>query len=114
MAVHGITGDSIKTFTYSENKCFWLGDADMLPRDISNSRVLTYSYPADVASVFKPACADTIMHIAQTLVAELVADREAQSPFLIEALTTNILNKRKTKKKKEKSNKLILLFNKLI
>ncbi|CEJ81167.1 hypothetical protein VHEMI01311 [[Torrubiella] hemipterigena] len=77
VAVHGINGDAFKTFTTQDKKCFWLGDHGMLPSDITNSRVLTYSYPANVTTLFGPSCSDTIMHIAHTLVAELVADREA-------------------------------------
>jgi hypothetical protein len=75
VAVHGMNGEALKTFTSSTKRC-WLSDKDMLPRDVKNSRVLTYSYPASVATVLGKTCSDRIMQHAHTLVAELVADRE--------------------------------------
>jgi len=48
----------------------------MLPKDLPACRVLTFSYPATVASVLGKTSSDRILQHAQTLVAELVADRE--------------------------------------
>jgi protein SERAC1 len=54
----------------------WLADMDMLPRDIKNCRVLTYSYPASIVTILGSTSSDKILQHAHTLVAELVADRE--------------------------------------
>ncbi|TWU71006.1 hypothetical protein ED733_002008 [Metarhizium rileyi] len=79
VAIHGVNGDAIKTFTTADGKHFWLGDTDMLPRDVKNSRILTYSYPARVATILGSTSSDRILQHAHTLVAELVADRELDS-----------------------------------
>lgn len=48
----------------------------MLPQDIPNCRVLTFSYPASVAAVFGRTSSATILQHATTLVQELAADRQ--------------------------------------
>jgi len=48
----------------------------MLPRDLPRCRVLTFSYPAVVAKLLGKTSSDRILQHAQTLIAELVADRE--------------------------------------
>jgi len=75
VAVHGLNGDASKSFTSSKTQKFWLGDEDMLPKDITNCRVLTFSYPASVVEVFGKTSSDTILQHATTLVQELAADR---------------------------------------
>ena len=54
----------------------WLKDSDLLPSNLKKSRILTYGYNAAVAAMFGKASSDRILQHAQTLVAELVADRE--------------------------------------
>lgn len=54
----------------------WLKDPGLLPSNLKNSRILTYGYNAAVGSMFGKASSDRILQHAQTLVAELVADRE--------------------------------------
>jgi hypothetical protein len=76
--VHGLNGDASKSFTSSKTQKFWLGDEDMLPEDITNCRVLTFSYPASVMEVFGKTSSDTILQHATTLVQELAADRMVQ------------------------------------
>lgn len=76
VAVHGLNGDAIKSFTSGKNQKFWLGDEDMLPRDLANCRILTFSYPASVAAVFGKTSSETILQHATTLVHESVADRQ--------------------------------------
>jgi hypothetical protein len=76
VAIHGLDGDPLKTWTTKKtNKC-WLGDPDMLPKFVKNSRILTYGYNASVAALGGKTSSDRIMHHAHTLVAELVADRQ--------------------------------------
>jgi hypothetical protein len=76
VAVHGLNGDAHATWTTKKTKRFWLGDRDLLPANLPNSRILTYGYNSKVASVFGKTSSNNIMQHAQTLVAELVADRE--------------------------------------
>ncbi|TGO66355.1 hypothetical protein BOTNAR_0063g00370 [Botryotinia narcissicola] len=76
VAVHGLNGDSVKTWTSKTNNKFWLGDADMLPLAMKQSRILTFRYNAAVTALFGKTSADRILHHAQTLIAELVADRQ--------------------------------------
>ncbi|KAI0424659.1 ribonuclease-like protein p/mrp subunit [Xylaria sp. FL1042] len=78
VAVHGINGDAFNTFSTKSNNRFWLGDHDMLPRDVKNSRIMTYRYPASVATLFGGTSSDRILQHAQTMIAELVADRELE------------------------------------
>ncbi|RYP87830.1 hypothetical protein DL769_000422 [Monosporascus sp. CRB-8-3] len=78
VAVHGLNGDAFRTFTAEKTGKFWLEDSDMLPHDLKGRcRVLTFSYPASVASILGRTSSDRILQHATTLVAELVADREA-------------------------------------
>ncbi|KAH8422390.1 uncharacterized protein LDX57_000147 [Aspergillus melleus] len=50
----------------------------MLPKDLPDCRVLTFSYPASVAAVFGRTSSDTILQHATTLVQELAADRQIE------------------------------------
>ena len=80
VAVHGLNGDPIRTWTTEgSNKC-WLKDPDLLPAHLKRSRVLTYGYDAAVAVIFGKTSSDRILQHAQTLIAGLVADREVRSP----------------------------------
>lgn len=76
VAVHGLNGDAFKTWTIDGSNKMWLKDPDLLPSNLKNSRILTYGYNAAVAAMFGKASSDRILQHAQTLVAELVADRE--------------------------------------
>ncbi|KAI1419970.1 ribonuclease-like protein p/mrp subunit [Xylaria sp. FL1777] len=78
VAVHGINGDAFNTFSTKTNNRFWLGDHDMLPRDVKNSRIMTYRYPSSVATLLGGTSSDRILQHAQTMIAELVADRELE------------------------------------
>ena len=63
----------------------WLKDPNLLPFNLKNSRVLTFGYNAVVISMFGKASSDRILQHAQTLVAELVADREVSLGLSIDA-----------------------------
>ncbi|KAF2647563.1 ribonuclease-like protein p/mrp subunit [Lophiostoma macrostomum CBS 122681] len=78
VAVHGLNGHPFKTWTTNESNKFWLGDADLLPFNLKESRILTFGYNAAVASLLGKTSSDRILQHAQTLVAELVADRELE------------------------------------
>ncbi|EYE94725.1 uncharacterized protein EURHEDRAFT_538689 [Aspergillus ruber CBS 135680] len=58
----------IKSFTSTATGKFWLGDGDMLPRDIPNCRILTFSYSGS----------DSIMASATQLVESLVYNRRSE------------------------------------
>ena len=75
VAVHGLNGGSVKTWTTEETGKFWLGESEMLPHMLKNARILTFGYNASVTSLFGRTCSDHILQHAQTLVAGLVADR---------------------------------------
>ena len=78
IAVHGLNGDPFATWTVEESQKMWLRDPSLLPSNLKNSRVLTYGYDAMVTAVLGKASSDRILQHAQTLIAELVADREVR------------------------------------
>lgn len=47
VAVHGVGGDVINTWTHPKSKAFWL--KDILPRQIPDARIMTFGYNADAA-----------------------------------------------------------------
>ena len=71
MAVHGLGGDAITTWTHPKSKAFWL--KDFLPQQIPDARIMTFGYNADVA--FGQSTAEIIDH-AKRLLASLVDKRE--------------------------------------
>ncbi|KAF2100840.1 hypothetical protein NA57DRAFT_65198 [Rhizodiscina lignyota] len=79
VAVHGLTGEALKTWTSKKNDVCWLHHPDFLPRYITNARVLVWGYNASISS-FKGRMpsSDRIHHHAQTLVAQLCADRRLE------------------------------------
>ncbi|KAL8816406.1 MAG: hypothetical protein Q9223_004580 [Gallowayella weberi] len=78
VAVHGLNGGPIETWTTNKTRKFWLADKEMLPKNIGNARILTFGYDASVTSFFGRTSSDTILQHAHTLVAELVADRQLE------------------------------------
>jgi len=76
VAVHGLNGHPVKTWTTEKSKKFWLKDADLLPSNLKSARILTFGYNAAVAALLGRTSSDRILQHAQTLIAELVADRE--------------------------------------
>ena len=76
VAVHGLNGDPLRTWTVEASGKMWLKEPGLLPSNLKDSRILTYGYDAAVTSIFGKASSDRILQHAQTLVAELVADRE--------------------------------------
>lgn len=77
VAVHGLNGDAYKTWTSDKGNVNWLKDPDLLPKYLPNARILTWGYNANVVSFKgKSTSSDRILQHAQTLVAQLQADRE--------------------------------------
>jgi hypothetical protein len=69
--VHGLEGDATATWTNKETNAFWL--KDFLPRDVPNTRVMTFGYNATAA--FGDTTADIADH-AKALLVSLVDERE--------------------------------------
>ncbi|ORY14148.1 ribonuclease-like protein p/mrp subunit [Clohesyomyces aquaticus] len=86
VAVHGLNGHPFKTWTTTKTNKFWLADSDLLPSNLKQSRILTFGYDAAVAALLGKTSSDRILQHAQTLIAELVADRQledaAQRPII--------------------------------
>lgn len=71
MAVHGLGGDAMDTWTHPKSKAFWL--KDFLPQQIPGARIMTFSY--DAAAAFGQSTAEVIDH-AKSLLTSLVDKRE--------------------------------------
>lgn len=76
IAVHGLNGDALQTWTHESANVPWLSDPSLLPGTIPNARILSWGYNADVAALLGSTSSDRILQHAQTLVAQLQADRE--------------------------------------
>ncbi|KAI0556124.1 Alpha/Beta hydrolase protein [Xylaria curta] len=77
VAVHGLNGNALGTWTSRKNGVCWLHNQEFLPKYIKNARVLVWGYNSSFASLTgaEPS-GNRIHHHAQTLVAELCADRK--------------------------------------
>jgi hypothetical protein len=71
VAVHGLGGDAIATWTHPKSKKFWL--KDFLPRQIHDARIMTFGYNADAA--FGQSTAEIMDH-AKGLLVSMVDKRE--------------------------------------
>ncbi|KAI1382090.1 hypothetical protein F4677DRAFT_14854 [Hypoxylon crocopeplum] len=79
VAVHGLNGDATKTWTGKKRQVSWLSHPEFLPRYVKNARVLVWGYNSSFSSLTgaEPSKA-RIHHHAQTLVAQLYADRKIE------------------------------------
>src|ERR1700712_2200590 len=71
VAVHGLGGDAVATWTHPKSKKVWL--RDFLPQQIPDARIMTFGYNADAA--FGQSTAEIVDH-AKSLLASLVDKRE--------------------------------------
>ncbi|KAI8944802.1 Alpha/Beta hydrolase protein [Xylaria longipes] len=80
VAVHGLNGDALGTWTSRKNGVCWLNDQGFLPKYIKNARVLVWGYNSSFGSLtgVEPS-GNRIHHHAQTLVAQLYADRKLEN-----------------------------------
>lgn len=67
--LHGLTGDREQTWTADNATESW--PKALLAIDITNARIITYGYDADVAHWMKPAGQNTVREHAQNLVNDL-------------------------------------------
>ena len=75
--MHGLNGDTVETWTCDKSRVCWLNHKDLLPKYLTDARVLTWGYNANVTAFGgRNTSADGILQHAQTLVAQLQADRE--------------------------------------
>ena len=71
--VHGLTGDSERTWREKESDCFWPGD--LVPTDLSNARIFTYGYDADIVHFWGQAWQSRINDHANTFLSALANQR---------------------------------------
>lgn len=76
IAVHGLGGHPINTWTSKQTELSWL--RDLLPKHLPRARILSYGYDADVVAVLGKTSSDRILQHAQTMCAQLAADREVR------------------------------------
>jgi hypothetical protein len=76
VAVHGLNENLMEAWTDPETGILWL--RDLLPKAINTARVLTFGYSAYASSFYGSGSADRIQQHAQTLVADLQADRSLE------------------------------------
>ena len=91
VAVHGLRGHSLKTWTAGDRSIPWL--QEFLPRAVPNARILTWGYDATVVKLLGSTSSDHILHHAQTLVSQLHADRSVSIPCLF-AFPVSLLAKK--------------------
>jgi len=74
--VHGLDENMIEAWTDPATKILWL--RDLLPESLNIARVLTFGYSANSTSFYGGKSADRIQQHAQTLVADIQADRSLE------------------------------------
>ena len=79
MAIHGLNGHPFKSWSSDKSGVCWLGEQDLLPKAIKNARILTWGYNANMTSLLGHTSSDRILQHAQTLVAQLEADRSVSA-----------------------------------
>lgn len=85
VAIHGLNGDAIDTWTHKETKVMWL--EDLLPEAIPNIRIMTFGYNAH----FKNFTAQQdLRSISCKLLAELVDLRRTHEVRVISVLLSPI------------------------
>ena len=77
VAVHGLDENMTEAWTDPMTRTLWL--RDLLPESLNAARVLTFGYNADSKSFYGHRSADRIQQHAQTLVADLQADRALEN-----------------------------------
>jgi Tetratricopeptide repeat len=79
VAVHGIFESGLEAWTDTKSGILWL--RDLFPHQRYNVRVLAYHYDAEAFSSPGEGSADRILPFANSLVAELCADRQLADAF---------------------------------
>lgn len=71
VAVHGLNGSLLKPWTTKNTEKFWFADLEMLPKNMSNARILSYSYDASSTAISGRKLSDRILQHAHALVMRL-------------------------------------------
>ena len=71
--VHGLTGDSYNTWLQPTSGIYW--PVQLLSKDISDARIMTFGYDADVTKFLGPVGQNNLRDHASNLIAELAARR---------------------------------------
>ncbi|KAH6667985.1 hypothetical protein B0J14DRAFT_175839 [Halenospora varia] len=79
VAVHGLNGGAIKTWTAEAENICWLQHPQFLPKYVKRARVLAWGYNANISSLTgRSTSSDRVLQHAQTLIAQLHADRDLE------------------------------------
>ncbi|XHG00877.1 hypothetical protein AWENTII_004291 [Aspergillus wentii] len=79
VAVHGLNGHAINTWTTDGDKTCWLNHPDFLPKYVKRCRVLSWGYNANISNLTgQSTSSDRVLQHATTLVHQLQADRELE------------------------------------
>lgn len=76
--VHGLTGDRHNTWTHKDSGTFW--PEDLLAKDISDARLFTFGYDADIVKIWGQSSQNMIGAHAANLNGDLVRRRERSDP----------------------------------
>lgn len=91
VAVHGLDGDRLISWTDEKTGICWLKHSDFLPFAIPNARILTFGY--DVNTCAERTSSATLTEHADSLVEGLVRKRrETEVCVLLECLSTIVTN----------------------
>lgn len=63
--MHGLTGNSRETWSERSTQLYW--PADLLPNDVTDARILSFGYDADIVNFWSPASQNSVSSHAQNL-----------------------------------------------
>lgn len=72
--VHGLTGNAYNTWLHKDTKVHW--PSELLKQDISDARILSFGYDADIVNLWNPASKSRLSNHAENMVGDLVRMRE--------------------------------------
>lgn len=72
--IHGLTGDPASTWLHPTSGTYW--PANLLSRDLPNSRILSFGYDADVINFWSPVSQNRIGNHAMNMLGDLTHLRE--------------------------------------
>lgn len=72
--VHGLTGNAYNTWLHKGTMVHW--PSELLRQDISDARILSFGYDADIVNLLNPASKSRLSNHAENMVGDLVRMRE--------------------------------------
>lgn len=106
VAIHGLNGHPFDTWSRGGQHVNWLQDKALLPESLSSARILTRGYNANVTALLGSTSSDRILQHAQTLVAQLEANRSVRSEYLLRFCTVRLINRPKYSLKTSRNGQL--------